>query len=178
MTALEALKSNDVAIQRDAFEALKAEVFPICYRRLGTKFPQEIDDVVIESMQDVLKKVHGLKTDKELTNLAKSIAEKKAISRWRSLTTEKNGKGRFTSIDLLREEGLEPYTPSGEMSPNEDVFYAPPDATSHFHKLDTNDIQSILETLQQELKLEHKQAIHDFFIKDLSYAESEADPIF
>jgi RNA polymerase sigma factor (sigma-70 family) len=161
MTDLVALKSRDFETRKTAFELLKEDVCRSCNRRLRENFPQEIDDVVSEAILDVYKKIDELNTNEDLAKLTKSIAENKAISRWRLLTAKKRSEHLKESLDAT--------VPDDEGK--EKLVYEPVAAQSHLDELDVKDIQNIINTLQAELKPEYKQALHDFFNLGLNQEE-------
>ena len=98
MTDLEALKSEDRETQKGAFASLKDAVYWICHVRLEKSFPQEIEDVVMETMIEIFEQVDQLKTSAELATHTRRIADKNAISRWRNLTAQKRGGGDRKSV--------------------------------------------------------------------------------
>ena len=49
--------------------------------------------------------------------------------------------------------------------------FVPAGKLTHLDEIDEKDIQNILETLQAELKPQHKQALSDFFIKRKTFKE-------
>jgi RNA polymerase sigma factor (sigma-70 family) len=175
MTSLADLKSSDLVKQTAAFASLKADVFPICFRRLEESFPQEIDDVVMEVMQEVFEQVDELKSDEELAKAASRIAMFRAINRWKELTTKKRGQGKILSLDELRNrpghanQGDLPEEMLGQRINNKPLVSS--DAiTPQLSELDTQDIVKILETLQEELKPQYRLALSDV-LEGLSYEE-------
>ena len=175
MTTLADLRSSDLVKQKAAFASLKADVYPICFRKLHYSFPQEIDDVAMEVMQEIFKQVDELKSDEELAKATSRIAELRAINRWKELTTKKRGEGRNESLEALRSQpgkentGDLPEDWFGRRKNRTTLVYSDEHAPQ-FKELDTQDIVNILETLQQSLKQEHKQALQDV-LEGMSYEE-------
>jgi DNA-directed RNA polymerase specialized sigma24 family protein len=175
MTSLADLKSSDLTKQTAAFAALKAGVYPICFRRLEKSFPQEVDDVVMEVMQEIFKQVDELKSDEELAKAISRIAMFRAINRWNELMAKKRGEGRIESLEALRSQpgkestGNLPEDWLGRRKNRTTLVYTDEHAPQ-FKEVDSHDMVNILETLQRSLKQEHKQALQDV-IEGMSYEE-------
>lgn len=173
MDLLKALKSSDSKTQDEAFAALKEWVYPIAYRRLAYSFPIEVDEAVMEAMSEIFGQVDEIESEDDLRMIAKRVAMNHAVSRWRELMAKKRGAKMVQSSDQLKEEyGDRPAANDAPQSRLEDSGDAPfPSTTSdHLSTLDIKDIRKILETLQVELKLEHRLALKDV-LDGLSYEE-------
>jgi DNA-directed RNA polymerase specialized sigma24 family protein len=175
MTSLADLKSSDLAKQTAAFAALKADVYPICFRRLERSFPQEVDDVVMEVMREIFEQVDDLKSDGELAKATSRIAWFRAVNRWNEMTAKKRGEGQVESLEALRSQPGKENT--GDLPEdwigrrkNRTTFVYSDEQAPQFKELDSRDIVNILEALQRSLKLEHKQALQDV-LEGMSYEE-------
>jgi DNA-directed RNA polymerase specialized sigma24 family protein len=175
MTSISDLKSSDLVKQTAGFASLKADVYPICFRRLEKSFPQETDDVVMEVMQEIFEQVDKWKSDEELAKATSRIAMFRAINRWKELTTKKRGQGKILSLDELRDrpgqanQGDFPEQMLGQRINNKPLVSS--DAfTLQLSELDTQDIVKILETLQKELKPMHRLVIKDV-LAGMEYAQ-------
>ena len=114
-----------------------------------------------EAAIDIFREIDAVNSDQGLRNLRTSIAENKAISRYLKLIAKKRREDLKESLDatLKDDEG------------KERLVHEPATDMPQLNKLDIKDIRKIIETLQTELKPEHKQALHDFYILGLSHEE-------
>lgn len=165
MTSLADLKSSDLVKQTAAFTSLKSDVYPICFHRLKF-FPQELDDVVMEAMQEIFGQVDQLKTDEALGKATSRIATFRSINRWKELMTKKRGQGKTYSLDELRNQPG--HANQGDISEemlgqrvNNKPMVSSNDEAPQFRELDTKDIVRILEALQEELKPVHRLVLQD-----------------
>jgi DNA-directed RNA polymerase specialized sigma24 family protein len=154
---LAALKAGDEDAWERAFAALWPVVFAAAHARLAATYPGEVEEVAIESLEALTQKVRKAKSATDLHWLAKTIAERHAISRWRELTAGKRGEGKVQSLDAPLNGGdpaPEPASPAPDLS-----------------ALDLDDLSRLLAVLAEGLKPDHKTALHDFFLDGLSYKE-------
>lgn len=166
MTALKipelaALKANDQDAWNDAYDWLWPVLLGASHARLGIMFPAEVEEVAVESFEEIYEKRANLSSVEEVPDLAQDIADKRAISRWRKLMAKKRGSGKVVSLDAISQIG------EGE----DKARPVPAADTPHLDELDVKDLRKILITLQQELKAEFKQALNDLYIERLSYEE-------
>jgi RNA polymerase sigma factor (sigma-70 family) len=161
MTDLEALKSSDFETLQNAYRSLKEDVYRICFKFLQRKFPLELEDVASEAAADILEQVDNVRDSKGLADLTKSIAENQAINRYVKLTAKKRREDLKESLDATKTDD------EGE----ENLIHKPAAEPPHLDQLDVKDIRNIIETLQTELKSEHKQALNDYFIGQKSFEQ-------
>ena len=154
---LAALKAGDKDAWERAFASLWPVVFAAAHARLAATYPGEVEEVAIESLQALAQQVRKAKSAADLRWLAKTIAERHAISRWRELTAQKRGEGKVQSLDAPLNGGEpapEPASPAPDLS-----------------ALDLDELSRLLAALAEGLKPDHKAALHDFFLEGLSYEE-------
>jgi RNA polymerase sigma factor (sigma-70 family) len=128
--------------------------------KLESFFPAEIEDVAVEALEAVIEKVADLSSVDGLKNRTISIAHNLAVSLLRERFAQKRGSGQTVSLDQSTDEdGHSREVPA----PN-----SPLDA------LNQNELAQLLERLQQDLKPDHREALHDFFSLGLRYEEIAA----
>jgi DNA-directed RNA polymerase specialized sigma24 family protein len=132
-------------------------VLGAAHARLGATFPEEIEDVAIEALEEIAAKVSQVKAVEEFPKLARSIAGNLAVSRWRSLTAQKRGAGKGESLDDPRMDG--------------NHHLEPRSVTPRLDTMDLKELRELLAALQTDLKPEFKAALDDFFLEGLSYEE-------
>ncbi|MEI6394212.1 MAG: RNA polymerase sigma factor [Verrucomicrobiota bacterium] len=154
---LDALRSGDPEAWDALFDSLWPVALAAAHARLGTTFPEEIEDVTIEALEEIAAKMSQVKTIEEFPKLARSIAGNLAVSRWRSLTAKKRGAGQGESMDA---------SPFGGNHPPE-----PQSVTPRLDTLDLKELRKLLAALQTDLKPGFKAALDDFFLEGLSYEE-------
>ena len=71
---LGALKTGDANAWDEAFAWLWPTVFAVAKLKLQPYFPNEVEDVAIESIEQLVAQVRGIKSVEELKPLAASIA--------------------------------------------------------------------------------------------------------
>ena len=158
---LAALKANDQVAWDDAYDWLWPELYGASHARLGITFPAEVEEVAIESFEEIYEQRAGLKSVESMPALARDIADKRAINRFEKLTAKKRDARKVQSLNVTVQND------EGEERPKLD----PPSETPRLSDLDLKDIRCIIKTLEAELKAEHKQALSDFFLKGLRYEE-------
>ena len=96
---LGALKTGDANAWDEAFNWLWPTVFAVAKLKLQPYFPNEVEDVAIESIEQLVKKVPEVKSVEELKPLAASIAHNRAVSLLRERFAKKRGEGKTDSLD-------------------------------------------------------------------------------
>lgn len=145
----------------DAWDAAFRWLWPVAFEAARLKLfaflPADVEDVAIESLEELVEKVRALKQVDELRPLVASIAHHRAVSRLREHFAVKRGAGQTTSLQGMSKDDGEPFETSGGESP--------------LARLDENELASVLRELQAELKPEQRAVLEDFFEKGLSYEE-------
>ena len=67
--------------------------------KLQPYFPNEVEDVAIEALEELVEKVRAVKSAEELKPLAASIAHHRAVSLLRERFAKKRGEGKTESLD-------------------------------------------------------------------------------
>lgn len=102
---LQALRHGEADAWDEAFRWLWPTVFAVAQLKLQPYFPNEIEDVAIESLEELVEKVHAVKSPEELKPLAASIAHHRAVSLLRERFAKKRGEGKTESLDAPTNEG-------------------------------------------------------------------------
>jgi DNA-directed RNA polymerase specialized sigma24 family protein len=118
---LDALKAGDASAWDEAFAWLWPTVFAVGKLKLQPYFPNEVEDVAIESIEQLVKKVPEVKSVEELKPLAASIAHHRAVSLLRERFTKKRGGGKTDSLDAQPDAGLSQNEPTTGHSSLEDL---------------------------------------------------------
>ena len=100
-----ALKTGDASAWDEAFNWLWPTVFAVAKLKLQPYFPNEVEDVAIESLEQLVEKVREVKSVEELKPLAASIAHHRAVSLLRERFAKKRGEGKTDSLDDRRRMG-------------------------------------------------------------------------
>ncbi len=77
---LKALQTGDADAWNAAFDWLWPTVFAVAQLKLQPYFPNEVEDVAIEALEELVEKVRVIKSSEELKSLAASIAHHRAVS--------------------------------------------------------------------------------------------------
>jgi RNA polymerase sigma factor (sigma-70 family) len=96
---LGALKTGDASAWDQAFAWLWPAVFAVAKLKLQPYLPNEVEDVAIESIEQLVEKVPAVKSVEELKPLAASIAHHRAVSLLRERFAKKRGEGKTDSLD-------------------------------------------------------------------------------
>jgi|GEM_PF-4700686 len=96
---LAALQHGDEAAWDAAFDWLWPTAFAVAQLKLQPFLPEDIEDVAIETLEELVEKVRAVKTVEELKPLAASIAHHRAVSRLRKRFAQKRGAGQVESPD-------------------------------------------------------------------------------
>ncbi len=154
---LGALKTGDAGAWDEAFAWLWPAVFAVAKLRLQPYLPNEVEDVAIESLEQLVAKVPNVKSVEELRPLAASIAHHRAVSLLRERFAKKRGEGKTDSLDAQRDGGvIQNELPSSD-SPLEDLEQA--------------ELAERLGKSLTELKPPMGEILSDFFICGLRYEE-------
>ncbi len=152
-----ALKTGDANAWDEAFNWLWPTVFAVAKLKLQPYFPNEIEDVAIESIEQLVEKVRGVKSVEELKPLAASIAHHRAVSLLRERFAKKRGEGKTASLDAQPDEGANPHEPALSDSPLAD--------------LEQKELAQRLDKSLTELKPPMGDILSDFFLHGLRYEE-------
>ena len=91
---LKSLQQGDSAAWDEAFRWLWPTVFAVARLKLQPFFPNEVEDVAIEALEELVEKVRVIKAAEELKALAASIAHHRAVSLLRERFAKKRGEGK------------------------------------------------------------------------------------
>ena len=153
---LKALQSGDAGAWDVAFQWLWPCVLAVAQAKLQPFLPGDVEDVAIESLEELVEVVMRVKTVEELKPLAASIAHHRAVSRLREHFAAKRGSGQTASLEARAEEG------------REDAEAA---ADSPLVSLERKELARVLQALLVELKPPQGELLADFFLHGLSYEE-------
>lgn len=154
---LRALQSGDAAAWDEAFRWLWPTVFAVAQLKLQPYFPNEVEDVAMEALEELVEKVREVKTTEELKPLAASIAHNRAVSLLRSRFAKKRGEGKTGSLDAPPDEEGTQHEPSSSNTPLAD--------------LGQKELAQRLGKSLAELKPPLGEILSDFFLHDLRYEE-------
>jgi len=149
---------GDAAAWDEAFRWLWPTAFAVAQLKLQPFLPGDVEDVAIESLEELVEKVNLVKEVEELKLLAASIAHHRAVSRLREHFAKKRGGGQTESLEGRQENG------------DRDV----PAEDSSLDKLGQAELAELLNQVQTELKPEHRAILGDFFLEGLRYEEIAA----
>ncbi len=158
--ALKLLQQGDAAAWDEAFHWLWPTVFAVAQLKLQPFLPSDIEDVAMESLEELVEKVREIKTVEELKPLAASIAHHRAVSRLREQFAAKRGAGKTESLNALLGNEENPFDPAS--------------GDSTLAKLGQTELARLLGELQSEIKPEQRAIITDFFLHGLSYEQISA----
>jgi RNA polymerase sigma factor (sigma-70 family) len=154
---LDALKRGDPNAWDEAFGWLWPAVFAVAKLKLQPHVPNEVEDVAIESIEQLVEKVPNVKSVEELRPLAASIAHHRAVSLLRERFAKKRGEGKTGSLDAQTQGGvIQNELPSSD-SPLEDLEQA--------------ELAQRLGKSLAELKPPMGEILSDFFLQRLRYEE-------
>ncbi len=157
MPNLQALRRGDANAWDEAFCWLWPAVFAVAHLKLRPYFPNEIDDVAIESLEELVEMVHEVKSSEELKPLAVSIAHHRAVSLLRERFAKKRGEGKTESLDVPTD--------------GERALYEPASSDSPLADLEQKELAQRLGKVLAELKPPFGEFLSDFFLHDLHYEE-------
>lgn len=154
---LHALQAGDESAWDAAFDWLWPTAFAVAQLKLQQFFPEDVEDVAIEALEEVVGKVRELKSAEELKPLVASITHNRAVSLLRERFARKRGAGKTESLDG-------PVDGSGEPMD-------PPSEAPLLVELDQAELAGLLRDLSRDLKPDHRDLLNDFFLHRLSYEE-------
>ena len=152
---LVALKTGDASAWDGLFAWLWPAVFAVAKLKLQPYLPNEVEDVAIESIEQLVEKVPGIKSVEELKPLAASIAHNRAVSLLRERFAKKRGEGKTDSLDAQADGGVSQNEPTTSHSPLEDLEQA--------------ELAQRLGKSLAELKPPMREILSDFFLHGLRY---------
>ena len=154
---LRALQAGDADAWDAAFRWLWPVVLAVAQLKLQPFFPNEAEDVAIESLEELVPKVRAVKTVEELRPLAASIAHHRAVSLLRERFARKRGAGKTESLEAVQAE-------SGADCPD-------PGADSPLAELEQRELAQRISQSLAELKPPLGEVLSDFFLHGLRYEE-------
>ncbi|MGA2279527.1 MAG: sigma-70 family RNA polymerase sigma factor [Verrucomicrobiota bacterium] len=155
---LRALQNGNPDAWDDAFRWLWPTAFAVAQLKLQPYFPNEVEDVAIESLEELVEKVSTIKSVEELKPLVASIAHHRAVSLLRERFAKKRGEGKTESLDAPMEE-------DGETKPE------PASSDSPLDALAEKELAARLKKSLAELKPPLGEILSDFFLHNLHYEE-------
>ncbi|HWY78264.1 MAG TPA: sigma-70 family RNA polymerase sigma factor [Verrucomicrobiae bacterium] len=154
---LKALQTGDSTAWDAAFSWVWPTVFAVAQLKLQPYFPDEVEDVAIEALEELVEKVRVLKSSEELKPLAASIAHHRAVSLLRERFAKKRGEGKTESLDAPAVGESAPYEWASSDSPLVD--------------LEQKELAQRLGKSLAELKPPLGEILSDFFLHGLRYEE-------
>jgi len=154
---LDALRTGDASAWDEAFAWLWPTAFTVAKLKLQPYLPNEVEDVAIESIEQLVEKVPGVKSVEDLKPLAASIAHHRAVSLLRERFAKKRGEGKTDSLDAPLDGGVSQNEPTTSDSPLED--------------LEQVELAQQLSKSLAELKKPMGEILSDFFLHGLRYEE-------
>ena len=118
---LKALQAGGADAWNAAFDWLWPTVFAVAQLKLQPYFPNEVEDVAIEALEELVEQVRAVNSVAELKPLAASIAHHRAVSLLRARFAKKRGEGKTESLDAPTEDGGNPHDPPSSDSPLADL---------------------------------------------------------
>jgi RNA polymerase sigma factor (sigma-70 family) len=155
--SLQALRQGDADAWDEAFRWLWPTAFAVAQLRLQPYFPNEVEDVAIEALEELVEKVREVKSSDELKPLAASIAHHRAVSLLRERFAKKRGEGKTESLDAPTDAESAPFEPASGDSPLAD--------------LEQRELAQRLGQSLAELKPPLGEILSDFFLHGLHYEE-------
>jgi DNA-directed RNA polymerase specialized sigma24 family protein len=98
-----ALQRGDADAWDEAFGWLWPTAFAVAQLRLQPYLPEDIEDVAIETLEELVEKVREVKAVEELKPLTASIAHNRAVSRLRERFAAKRGVGVTESLEARQD---------------------------------------------------------------------------
>lgn len=154
---LHALQLGDETAWDAAFDWLWPTVFAVAQLKLQPYLPDEIEDVAIESLEELVDKAPSVKSLEELKPLVASIAHHRAVSLLRKRFAKKRGAGATESLDAPADDGEVKHEPAQEDSP--------------LDSLAEKELAVRLQKSLTELKPPQGEILSDFFLHGLRYEE-------
>jgi RNA polymerase sigma factor (sigma-70 family) len=154
---LEALRRGEPAEWDLAFPWLWPAAFGAAQVILQPYLPAEVEDVAIESLEELVEKVRSLGSAEELKPLLASISHNRAVSRLRRHFARRRGGGQTESLDSRREDSgdlPEAIAPDSPVAP-----------------LEQKELAARLQRLMGCLKPPQGEIVADFFLRGCAYEE-------
>ncbi len=149
-------EGNDIAWDK-AFDWLWPTAFAVARLKLQQFFPEDVEDVAIEALEEVVGKVRELKSTEELKPLVASIAHNRAVSLLRERFARKRGASKTESIDKPVDGAGEPMDP--------------PSNAPLLVELHQAELAGLLRDLSRDLEPGRRALLDDFFLHRLRYDE-------
>ena len=154
---LQALQRGEAAAWDAAWRWLWPTVFAVARLKLQPYFPNEVEDVAMEALEELVEMVPVIKTTEELKPLAASIAHHRAVSLLRERFAKKRGEGKTESLDAPTDDGTAKPEPASANSPLAD--------------LEQRELAERLGRSLAELKPPLGEILSDFVLHGLRYEE-------
>lgn len=154
---LRSLQSGDAEAWDEVFRWLWPTVFAVAQLKLQPYFPNDVEDVAIESLEELVEQVREVKSVAELKPLVASIAHHRAVSLLRERFAKKRGEGKTESLDAPTEDGTTKPEPITIDSP--------------LANLEQKELAQLIARLLAELKPPQGEILSDFFLHGLLYEE-------
>ena len=151
------LQQGDEAAWDTAFRWLWPTVFAVAQLKLQPFLPGEVEDVAIESLEELIEKVRELRSVEELKPLAASIAHNRSVSLLRERFAQKRGAGKTESLDETTDDG--------------DVKHEPVSLDSPLDSLEAKELAGRLQQSLAALNPPLGDVLADFFLHGLRYEE-------
>ena len=155
---LHSLQRGDENAWDKAFQLLYPIVFHAACHPLAALTPAEAEDVAIEILGELARKVGSVKDWQNLRCLAATMAGRRAISHKRRATAVKRGAGHVQSLEGLHEE-------SGG------TFEAAEQIVSRLQPGELRELSGLLQEAMAGLEPQVRELIHDFTANGTSYKE-------
>lgn len=152
-----ALQMGDPDAWDEAFRWLWPTVFAVAKLKLQPYFPNEVEDVAIEALEELVEKVRSVTSSAELKPLAASIAHHRAVSLLRERFAKKRGEGKTESLDAPTDDGETKPEPATGNSPLAD--------------LEQRELAQRLGKSLAEIKPPLGEILSDFYLHGLRYEE-------
>ncbi len=155
---LPALQRGEDAAWNEAWPELQKLAFPVVVERLSKQYPQDIEEVVAETLVALVGalKKKKVRSETHLIFLVRVIARNKALSHLRLRNAQRRGQGRTTSLDAITED-------CGELPVCDD-------GNSPSNALEKHECSEWLERLQEMIP-EKSRLVLGERLDGLSYAE-------
>jgi RNA polymerase sigma factor (sigma-70 family) len=154
---LQFLQRGNTEAWDEAFRQLWPKAFMAAQSRLQAFLPGEIEDVAMETLEELVEAVHDGKPLEELKRLAATIAHHRAVSLLRERFAKKRGAGKIDSSEVVQAE-------TGADCPD-------PAADSPLVALERKELGEGLSRTLSELTPPQGAILTDFFLKGLTYEE-------
>lgn len=156
LPSLRALRSGDPTAWDEIYNWLMPKALTAARYRLGKRYPEEVEDVAVEALEDVVGLVNGVKNVLELEPLVWRVASRRAIDLLRRLDSKKRGGGKVESFDQQHHEVSDP---------------APlPDEQAH-----KREISELVARFLEGLEPKQRAVMIEFYLEGRTYGEIARD---